>query len=190
MCIRDRFCFLLHLPDFLQHGIGVDIRQIRRNNRQMQMVGNAVAPVSYTHLEKDLYTSTVDIALYASHQAYQRIASKYPHTYAVTAGVESEMAVYPFGPSFMKYLAKGAEVSFDGILNEIIYLVDAGSYVEDTIGYAPGDYNFDFISQASAMTLRVGNDSYAAQEIGEKDVYKRQLPHYPKREKNRHHGDP
>ena len=117
--------------------------------------------------EKDLYTSTVDIALYASHQAYQRIASKYPHTYAVTAGVESEMAVYPFGPSFMKYLAKGAEVSFDGILNEIIYLVDAGSYVEDTIGYAPGDYNFDFISQASAMTLRVGNDSYAAQEIGE-----------------------
>ena len=46
----------------------------------------------------------------------------------------------------MKYLTKGAEVSLDGILNEIIYLVDAGFYVEDTIGYAPGDYNFDFIS--------------------------------------------
>ena len=115
--------------------------------------------------EKDLYASTVDIALYASHQAYQRIASKYPYLRR-DSGRGTEMAVYPFGPSFMNYLAKGAEVSFDGILNEIIYLVDAGSYVEDTIGYAAGDYNFDFISQASAMTLRVGNDSYAAQEMG------------------------
>ena len=52
--------------------------------------------VSYD--EKEAYASTVDLALYASYQAYQRIAAKYPHTYAVMSGVQSEMALYPFGP--------------------------------------------------------------------------------------------
>ena len=117
--------------------------------------------------EKDRYVSTVDIALYKSYLAYQRIASKYAHTYVVMAGVESEMSTYPFGPSFMNYLANGKTASFAGILNEIIYLVDAGSYVKDYIGYVADDYDFDFVNEASAMTLKVGDQSYEAVKLGE-----------------------
>lgn len=131
--------------------------------------------VSYA--EKEQYASTVDLALYASYQAYQRIASKYPHTYAVMAGVQSEMAVYPFGPSFMRYLANGAEAVFDDILNEILYLVDAGSYVEDHIGYVEGDYNFDFVNDAAALSLSVGQERYGAVRLADNEYGFKPLPH-------------
>lgn len=115
--------------------------------------------------QKEQFASTVDIALYQAQRIYQRIADKYPHTYAVLSGVESEMAVYPFGPSFMRYLADGAEVSFAGILREIVYLVDAGSRVEDRIGYVAGEYNFDFIDDPAALSLRVGANRYDAARL-------------------------
>lgn len=115
--------------------------------------------------EKEYYISTVDIALYKSYLAYQRIASKYPHTYAVMTGVENEMAAYPYGPSFMNYLSDGRTAEFDGILKEIIYLVDQGSYVEDYMGYVADDYDFDFVNDASAMMLKVGDESYQAVKL-------------------------
>ena len=58
--------------------------------------------------------------------------------------------------------------AFDSIDNEIIYLLDKGSYVEDYMGYVEGDYNFDFINDASKLTVTVGqNESLKAQKIEE-----------------------
>lgn len=125
--------------------------------------------------EKDKYASTVDVALYKSYEAYQRIASKYQHTYVVNAGVESEMSTFPFGPSFMEYLAGGKSADFSGILKEIIYLVDAGSYVEDYMGYVEGDYDFDFVNNASALSLTVGNATCEATKIGDNEYGFKQL---------------
>ena len=131
--------------------------------------------VSYP--EKDSYLSTVDIALYKSYQAYQRISQKYSHTYAVMTGVENEMALYPFGPSFMEYLAGGKVVSFEQIQNDILYLVDAGSRVEDTLGYVEGEYDFNLKGidtfqltvkgQALAATVDAANNHVY---FGEKDA--------------------
>lgn len=130
--------------------------------------------VSYD--EKASYASTVDLALYASYQAYQRIAAKYPHTYAVMSGVQSEMALYPFGPSFMRFLSGGAQASFDGILNEILYLVDAGSYVEDFMGYVQDEYNFDFVNDAAALSLSVGQERYEAVRLADNEYGFKPLP--------------
>ena len=130
--------------------------------------------VSYD--EKEAYASTVDLALYASYQAYQRIAAKYPHTYAVMSGVQSEMALYPFGPSFMRFLSGGAQASFDGILNEILYLVDAGSYVEDFMGYVQDEYNFDFVNDTAALSLSVGQERYEAVRLADNEYGFKPLP--------------
>ena len=123
-----------------------------------------------TYEEKDSYASTVDIALYKSYEAYQALASKY-HTYSVCAGNEDEMEILPWGPSFMEYLANGEEVSFEQIQNEIIYLLDNGSYVSDYMGYVEGDYNFDFINDASRLMVTIGKgeskETLKAEEIGE-----------------------
>ena len=47
--------------------------------------------------ERNQYASTVDIALYKSYQAYNEISAKY-RSYVVMAGVEDEIALYPYGP--------------------------------------------------------------------------------------------
>lgn len=52
-------------------------------------------------------------------------------------------------PSFMNYLSKGQEISFKDIQNDIYYLLDQGTYVEDFMGKGKdnygNDYDFDFI---------------------------------------------
>ena len=83
--------------------------------------------------EKEQYASTVDIALYKSYKAYEALQGKYK-TYSVCSGVETDMKDFPFGPSFMTYLADGKNVTFDSIQNDILYAVSVGSTVTDTIG--------------------------------------------------------
>ena len=48
--------------------------------------------------------------------------------------------------------------------NKLIQLVDAGSYVEDYMGYTT-DYNFDFINDVSRLSMEVGDQTYAAETI-------------------------
>lgn len=121
--------------------------------------------------EKDGYASTVDVALYKAYELYQNIASKY-HSYAVMAGVESDMDYFPFGPSFMNYLADGKQVGFDDIQKDIYYLLDAGSTVEDYMGYVADDYNFNFVNDAAKLTMKVGDQTYSANPIeGEENTY-------------------
>lgn len=100
------------------------------------------------------YTSSVDRALYYSYLAYQSASEKY-HCYAIPAHTSKE-STYPYGVSFMKYLGGNKEASFIEIKNDILYLIDTGSYVEDYMGYVDGNYNFNFINDASKLTITVG----------------------------------
>lgn len=111
------------------------------------------------------YASSVDIALYKTYTEYQVIAKKY-HAYALAAGTGSD-AQYTWGPSFMRFLADNKVVTFDQIKNDINYLVDKGSYVDDYMGYVDGDYDFDFVNDASTITLKVGDQTLTAEAAGD-----------------------
>ena len=112
--------------------------------------------------EKEQYTSTVDIALYKSYNAYKTLQEKY-NTYAVCSGVEKDMTDFPFGPSFMTYLADGKNVTFNSIQNDILYAVSAGSTVTDIIG---SKFSFEGIK-----SLTVGKQELTATKSGENTWY-------------------
>ena len=112
--------------------------------------------------EKEQYTSTVDIALYKSYNAYKALQEKY-NTYAVCSGVEKDMTDFPFGPSFMTYLADGKNVTFNSIQNDILYAVSAGSTVTDIIG---SKFSFEGIK-----SLTVGKQELTATTSGENTWY-------------------
>ena len=136
--------------------------------------GNAPAPVPYdstlnveigTLVSAEMkYTTSVDRALYYSYQTYQAAKNAGYNVYAMTADSGAD-TTYPWGPSFMNYLAGDKKVDFSEIRNDILYLVGAGSTVTDTMGYVEGDYNFDFVNDAAALSLKVGDDSYAAVKL-------------------------
>lgn len=56
---------------------------------------------------------------------------------------------------------------FANVKDQLIQVVDAGSYVEDYMGYVEGDYDFDFVNDPAAMSLSVGGHVYTAQKIGD-----------------------
>lgn len=112
--------------------------------------------------ENQNHAMSIDKALYLTYTTYRETASKY-HCYAMTAGTNGN---YPWASSFMKFLANGEEVTFSGIQNDIYYLLDAGSKVVDVIGYGE-DYDFDFVSDASKLTLTVNGEALAVQDLGD-----------------------
>ena len=136
--------------------------------------GNAPAPVpndSTLNVEigklvsaEMQYTTSVDRALYYSYQTYQAAKNAGYNVYAMTADSGAD-TTYPWGRSFMNYLAGDKKVDFSEIRNDILYLVGAGSTVTDTMGYVEGDYNFDFVNDAAALSLKVGDDSYPAVKL-------------------------
>ena len=133
--------------------------------------GNAPDPVPYdstlnveigTLVSAEMkYTTSVDRALYYSYQTYQAAKNAGYNVYAMTADSGAD-TTYPWGRSFMNYLAGDKKVDFSEIRNDILYLVGAGSTVTDYMGYVEGDYNFDFVNDAAALSLKVGDDSYQA----------------------------
>lgn len=115
--------------------------------------------------------SNIDIAYLDAANVYHELASSY-HCYSVA--VQSLNQADGGHPAFMEYLNGGAAADFDSIKNEILYLVDSGSSVEDYMGYAEGDYNFDLVNPASmAVTLDHTADgtaeTYQAVEIGKNE---------------------
>ena len=112
--------------------------------------------------------NSVDKALYLTNEAYQSAKTAGYHCYAMeaegTAGTN-----FPWGPSFMSYLAGGKEVSFEDIHNDIYYLLSEGSTVEDVIGYGTDNrgnaYNFDFVNDMSKLTLKVGTETLEATDL-------------------------
>ena len=101
-------------------------------------------------LPADEYTTSVDRALYYTYQTYAAAQAKGYNCYAVVNEKEKP-SEYPWGPAFMRYLAGGEKVDFSKIQNDILYAVDAGSYVVDVIGD-------DFTLDVSTLKLKVGND--------------------------------
>lgn len=112
------------------------------------------------------FAMSIDKALYLTNQVYQEAVNAEYNCYAVSAN-STAASDHPWGTSFMNYLAGDNQVSFASIKNDIYYLLDAGSQVEDIIGYAEGDYNFDFINSASKLSLTVGEDAYTVSEVKE-----------------------
>ena len=116
--------------------------------------------------KKSMYANSVDKALYLTYMEYQAAVAEGYHCYAMNA-TDTTGTANKWGPSFMDYLAGGEMVDFTTIQNDIYYLLDADSTVDDYIGYVADDYNFDFINDASAMTLKVGDTEYKAEKIDE-----------------------
>ena len=131
--------------------------------------GNAPDPVPYdstlnveigTLVSAEMkYTTSVDRALYYSYQTYQAAKNAGYNVYAMTADSGAD-TTYPWGPSFMNYLAGDKKVDFSEIRNDILYLVGAGSTVTDRMGKT-ADYDFDFINSAANLSLKVGKTAYA-----------------------------
>ena len=112
--------------------------------------------------------NSVDKALYLTNETYQSAKTAGYHCYAMEAEGTAGTA-FPWGPSFMSYLAGGKEVSFEDIHNDIYYLLSEGSTVEDVIGYGTDNrgnaYNFDFVNDISKLTLKVGTETLEATDL-------------------------
>ena len=129
--------------------------------------GTEPTEITVSSLSKTTANS-VDKALYLTNEAYQSAKTAGYHCYAMeaegTAGTN-----FPWGPSFMSYLAGGKEVSFEDIHNDIYYLLSEGSTVEDVIGYGTDNrgnaYNFDFVNDMSKLTLKVGTETLEATDL-------------------------
>ena len=104
--------------------------------------------------ERDTYANCVDVALYKCREVYRNLQENY-NCYAFLSGDSGQ-----YGASFINYLANEETVSFDEIQKDIYYLVDAGTTVEDYMGYVADDYNFDFV--ADGLTMKVGDQTYEA----------------------------
>ena len=103
--------------------------------------------------------TTVDVALYKTNDLYRQMQQAGYHCYAIQAEAGAA-ATYPWGPAYMNYLADGQEVTFEQIQNDIYYLLDAGSEVQDYIGEGTdnlgNDYDFQFVNDLSKLKLTVG----------------------------------
>ncbi len=112
--------------------------------------------------------NSVDKALYLTNETYQSAKTAGYHCYAMEAEGTAGTS-FPWGPSFMNYLAGGKEVSFEDIHNDIYYLLSEGSTVEDVIGYGTDNrgnaYNFDFVNDISKLTLKVGTETLEATDL-------------------------
>ena len=107
------------------------------------------------------YANSIDKALYLTYQTYQDVEEAGYNCYAMQA---TSNASYDWASSFMDYLSDGKQVSFDAIQNDIYYLLSAGSKVVDVIGN-----DFDFVNDASNLTMKVGNTPLDAVLIKARD---------------------
>lgn len=113
--------------------------------------------------------SNVDMAFYYAASTYHELAARY-HCYAMAT--PSWNTADGGHKAFMDYLNNGAASGFGDIENEILYLLGAGSTVDDYMGYDEGNYNFDLVDPEK-MTVTVDSteggatQTYTAEAIGE-----------------------
>ena len=119
--------------------------------------------------EHSNHAISVDKALYNSYLVYNEAKQSGYHCYADLAKSNAEKPAWAI--SFMEFLAGGQTIDFSEIKNDILYLVDAGSYVEDYMGFVSEDYDFDFIDDAELLTITVGEEEnktvYSAVDLGD-----------------------
>lgn len=109
------------------------------------------------------YANSIDKAIYLTNEVYQEAKAAGYHCYAMKAATSSG-GTYLWGPSFMDYLADGKTIDFSTIQNDIVYAVDKGSTLVDTMGYVAGDYDFDFVDEIGTLELTVGDVEYPVQK--------------------------
>lgn len=111
--------------------------------------------------------SNIDMAFLYAANTYHELAAQY-HCYAMA--VPSWNTADGGHSAFMDYLNNGAATDFESIANQILYLVGAGSSVDDYMGYT-SDYNFDLSDSASMYVTVEDSDgntqTYSAQLIEE-----------------------
>ncbi len=112
-----------------------------------------------------------DMAFYYADQVWQQIKEAGYNAYSVaTKDGSAGEGNADDSHCFMNYLNGGKILNFSDIQNEILYAVDAGSYVTNYMGYVKGDYNFDLVNEAAKLYVTVGEEKLNAVKISE-NVY-------------------
>ena len=109
-----------------------------------------------------------DMAFYYADQVWQQIKSAGYNAYSIatqdsSAGAGNADDSY----YFMNYLNGDRSLNFRDIRNEILYAVDAGSYVTDYMGYVENDYNFDLVNDPAKIYVTVGDETLEAVPLQE-----------------------
>ena len=108
-----------------------------------------------------------DMAFYYADQVWQQIKSAGYNAYSIATQDSSAGAGNADSYYFMNYLNGGRSLDFSTIRNEILYAVDAGSYVTDYMGYVENDYNFDFVNDPAKIYVTVGDETLEAVSLQE-----------------------
>lgn len=115
--------------------------------------------------------TTNEVGYYLCYQEWQNMKEKGYQLYAAQDNLNN---AYPFNTSFLALLNNGVSESLDSICSRVERkligtVVDKGSYVTDYIGSSSATdgtgYNFDFVNNASALTMKVGSTSLLAEKI-------------------------
>lgn len=146
--------------------------QLESQGNKYDYIYGQTPTVSTPVLESNQYLNSVDKALYYTNDTYQNMKEEGYHCYVMKANGQSH---YPWATSFMEYLSNNEEVSFDAIQNDIYYLLDKGSYVEDYIGQGKdqfgNEYNFDFVNEVNQFYMMVGQKKYTPEMIEDDTCY-------------------
>lgn len=127
-----------------------------------------------TEAGKNLPT-TNEVGYYMCYLTWQEMVNAGYQTFA--AQMDSNLGpLYPFNNSFLAFLNGGTAETLDTILNKIERqisgkVVDKGSYVTDYIGCDSAQdgsgYDFDFVNEAAALTMKVGSTVLTPVPLGE-----------------------
>ena len=124
----------------------------------------------YTNIQKAAYKTAryledeiigkykVKMVAYGTNKYKTRIVYKYGENFCDWIGQQGGVSYYKVPKVSYGGEAGDLKDVFDSISDEIIYLVDNGSYVTDYMGYVADDYNFDFINDVSKLSITVGTE--------------------------------
>lgn len=112
-----------------------------------------------------------DMAFYYANQVWQQLKAAGYNAYSIaTKDGMAGAGNADDSLCFMNYLNQGRSLNFGDIQNEILYAVDAGSYVDVHLGHVEGDYDFDFVNDPEKIFVTVGDEKLEAVPIRE-NVY-------------------
>ena len=107
-----------------------------------------------------------DMAFYYADQAWQEMRDAGYHLFSIaTQDGSAGAGNADDSHCFMNYLNGGKSLNFSDIRNDILYIVDSGSKIVDTMGYAADDYDFDFVDELAALKLTVGGVEYLGKKL-------------------------
>ena len=153
-----------YAEDFLTYGN--DATSMVKNPATGEITDSSFKYVPYHDYDK--HALSVDRAVYEAYNEYIKLTKAGVRCFAVNVGTSD------FGNAFMAALngiSGTTDADFTMIHNDILYLLGAGSTVDDYMGFKDGDYNFDLISPET-MTLAIDNtntgssETYPAEVIG------------------------